>query len=44
MNNGNHVISEKVFTSMNLLPKIFERNNKNEYNRGFCLNLHALSV
>jgi hypothetical protein len=44
MNHGNHVISEEVFTSMNLLPKIFERKNKSEYNSGFCLNLPALSV
>jgi hypothetical protein len=44
MNQGNHVISEEVFTSVNLLPKIFKRKNKSEYNIGFCLNLPALSV
>jgi hypothetical protein len=44
MNHGKHVISKEVFTSVNLLPKIFERKNKSECNRGFCLNLPALSV
>jgi hypothetical protein len=28
MNHENHVISEEVFTSVNLLPKIFERKIK----------------
>jgi hypothetical protein len=42
MNHGIHVISEKVFTSVNLLPNIFERKNKSEYNNGFCLNSPAL--
>ncbi len=44
MNHENHVISEEVFTSVNLLSKIFERKNKIEYNSGFYLNLPALSV
>jgi hypothetical protein len=30
--------------TVNLLPKIFERKNKSEYNDGFCLNLLAFSV
>jgi hypothetical protein len=44
MNHGKHVISEEVFMSMNLLPKIFKRKNKSEYNSGFYLNLLVLSV
>jgi hypothetical protein len=44
MNNGKHVIYEEVFMYVNLLPKIFERKNKSEYNSGFCLNLPVLLV
>jgi hypothetical protein len=39
-----HVISEEVFTFVNLLPKIFEKKNKSEYNSGFYLKLPTLSV
>jgi hypothetical protein len=44
MNHGKIVISEEVFRSVNLLPKIFERKNKSEFNSVFCLNLPVLSV
>jgi hypothetical protein len=44
MNHGNHVISEEVFTSVNFLPKIFERKNKNGYISSLYLNLPALLV
>jgi hypothetical protein len=44
MNHKKHVIAKKVFMSVNLLPKIFERKNKSEYNNDFCLNLSVLSV
>jgi hypothetical protein len=32
MNSKKHVILEEVFTSVNVLSKIFERKNKSEYN------------
>jgi hypothetical protein len=35
VNHVKHVISKEVSMSVNLLPKIFERKNKSEYNRGF---------
>jgi hypothetical protein len=44
MNHGKHVIPDKVSTSTNLLPKIFGRKNKIEYNSGFCLKLSVGSV
>jgi hypothetical protein len=44
MNHGKHVTPEEVFTSVNLLPKIFRRKHKIEYNSGFYLNLSAVSV
>jgi hypothetical protein len=44
MNHGKHVISEEVYTFVNLLPKIFKRKNKSKYNGSFCLNLLVLSV
>jgi hypothetical protein len=39
MNHGKYVMPDKVSTSANLLPKIFGRKNKIEYNSGFYLNL-----
>jgi hypothetical protein len=39
-----HVIPEQVFTYVNLLPKIFGRKNKFEYNSDFCLNFSMISV
>jgi hypothetical protein len=41
MNHEKHVIPEEVFTSVNLLPKIFVRRNKIEYNNGFGLAKHV---
>jgi hypothetical protein len=44
MNHVKHVISEKVFTYVNLLLKIFRRKNKSECNNGFHLNLSMVTV
>jgi hypothetical protein len=41
MNHEKPVIHEEVSTSSNLLPKIFGRKNKIEYNSSFSLNLQA---